>query len=470
MHMSRTVALVALLVSCWSHAGNLDLSTVVPRDTVELTIYNAEDLTLVRETRRLGFRKGINPIQFSWSNTLIDPTSVELRLGRHEDALQLRDITYPHDRPQTLYWNLVAEQDLDAEVEISYFTSGISWQAEYQVIADTEEVQASLDSMVRVTNRSGEAYADASVRLVIGEINLVEEIARLANVSPMDVAGNEQYRPMRNKLARRVMEAEAPMPAAAVAMDGFGAGLMAEPKEIEKEGLGDYFIYRIEGTETIPDGWSLRLRSFLAESVPLKEVFRYRVPQFGDQLMRLYLIENDTDSGLGATPLPKGRVQVFRRSAEGSLQFLAGVQSSYVPIGDTLELELGVDPDVVFELRQTRNFRDNIWMRLHKPAVLQRVDDGQAKKDPRARVEGWDEHQQFVQRLENHTGKAIRLELRRSFAGDVRFLADFPVESKDYQTVEIQLDLEPGEKRYLGYEVITAQDSNAKQSRVRIGG
>ena len=43
-------------------------------DTVQLTIYNSEDLTLVRETRTVTFKKGVNPLQFSWANTLIDPT------------------------------------------------------------------------------------------------------------------------------------------------------------------------------------------------------------------------------------------------------------------------------------------------------------------------------------------------------------------------------------------------------------
>ena len=58
---------------------NIDLSTVPSRNTVQLTIYNSEDLTLVRETRKVTFKLGSNPLQFSWANTLIDPTSVELR-------------------------------------------------------------------------------------------------------------------------------------------------------------------------------------------------------------------------------------------------------------------------------------------------------------------------------------------------------------------------------------------------------
>ena len=35
---------------------NIDLSTVPDRDTVQLTIYNSEDLTLVRETRKVSFK------------------------------------------------------------------------------------------------------------------------------------------------------------------------------------------------------------------------------------------------------------------------------------------------------------------------------------------------------------------------------------------------------------------------------
>lgn len=57
---------VLLLVNCvW--AGNVDLSTVPKRDSIQLTIYNSEDLTLVRETRVVTFKKGANPLEFSWA-------------------------------------------------------------------------------------------------------------------------------------------------------------------------------------------------------------------------------------------------------------------------------------------------------------------------------------------------------------------------------------------------------------------
>ena len=69
------VVMVLAGASVW--AKNVDLSTVPKRNTVQLTIYNSEDLTLVRETRTVTFKKGVNPLQFSWSNTLIAPTSAD---------------------------------------------------------------------------------------------------------------------------------------------------------------------------------------------------------------------------------------------------------------------------------------------------------------------------------------------------------------------------------------------------------
>ena len=146
---------------------------------MQLTIYNSEDLTLVRETRKVSFKPGANPLQFSWANTLIDPTSVELRFLTHRDKLTLMDTTFPHAKPQMLYWNVESELDGEATVEITYFTSGISWSADYLCIANPAETEMGLEGFVKVYNNSGEEYEDAQVRLVVGRINLVREDCRV---------------------------------------------------------------------------------------------------------------------------------------------------------------------------------------------------------------------------------------------------------------------------------------------------
>ena len=82
----------------------------------------------------------------------------------------------------------------------------------------------------------------------------------------------------------------------------------------------------------------------------MKIQYRYRPVEYGDQLVRMYLMTNDEKSKLGATPLPDGTVRVFRDNGRGGLSNLTQQAIKYIPIGDKIELNIGVDPKVVFEL------------------------------------------------------------------------------------------------------------------------
>ena len=67
--------LMAVAVTAGSALAAVDLVTLPTREGTQLTIYNSEDITMVREHRLLTVKEGVNRIQFSWANTLIDPTS-----------------------------------------------------------------------------------------------------------------------------------------------------------------------------------------------------------------------------------------------------------------------------------------------------------------------------------------------------------------------------------------------------------
>jgi hypothetical protein len=345
------------LLAAAVRAENIDLSTVPSRDTVQLTIYNSEDITLVRETRKVTFKKGANPLQFSWANTLIDPTSVELKFLTQAHKLEVLDTTFPHDKPQMLYWNVQSEFDGEATIQITYFTSGITWSADYIAIADAAENNVKLEGFVRVHNNSGEEYEDAQVRLVVGTINLVEKIAQLAQVSIDSVSGLsvERVGQLKQDAVRLYFGNGGP---------DRSDGRKLAKKEIIKEGLCEYFIFTIEGAETIPNGWSKRLRSIEAAAVPLKIQYRYRPAEYGDQLVRMYLLTNDEKSQLGTSPLPDGMVRVFRDNGHGGLSYVTQQQIKYIPIGDRVELNVGVDPEVIFELFKLRAFRDNLWLQV----------------------------------------------------------------------------------------------------------
>jgi hypothetical protein len=465
----RPAVLVALfpctifLCATAVRADNVDLSTVPDRDTVQLTIYNSEDLTLVRETRKVSFKQGVNPLQFSWAGTLIDPTSVQLRFLTQAERLDVLDTTFPHDKPQVLYWNVQSEFEGEAAIEIKYFTSGISWSADYLAIANQAETEMELEGFVRVFNHSGEAYENAQIRLVVGTINLVEKIAQLAQIPMSQV-------PLLPETRRRELLTETAAPAmdAMLGMSAEGAVKQADAKQIIKEGLSEYFIYTIEGTETVPDGWSKRMRSFEGHAVPFKIQYRYRPMEYGEQLVRMYLLTNDEESKLGTTPLPDGMVRVFRDNGRDGLSFLVAQPTKYVPIGEKIELNLGADPEVIFELVKLRSWRDDLWLQINGTNTFKQVKGDKLEIDVNSSVAGWNDHGLFAQRVRNYTARPIDLEIRRVFGGHAVFRSRLPAKNHDYQTVEFTSSIKPGAKADLAYELIVHQGRNAKQNSVMV--
>jgi hypothetical protein len=445
------VFLIALSV----RAGNVDLSTVPKRDSIQLTIYNSEDLTLVRETRVVTFKKGVNPLEFSWANTLIDPTSVELKFLTHADKLDVLDTTFPHGKPQKLYWNVQSDMDGEATIQITYFTSGITWAADYVCIANKDEDKMGFEGFVRVTNHSGEDYENAQVRLVVGNINLVEKIAQLAQVSmeqaqqlPAPVAAPLRSRALKDSLSRS---------------DSFGfEGTPPAEKPIIKEGLSEYFIYTIEGTETIPNGWAKRMRSFEGQTVPFKIQYRYRPQEYGEQLVRMYLLTNEKESKLGTTPLPDGIVRLFRENGRDGLSYLTQQQIKYIPIGDKIELNLGPNPEVIFELIKQRSGRDNLWVQLNGTNRYRQIGGTDVVRVQNTSVAGWDDRIVFDQRIRNYTDKPIDVEIRRTYPGHVVFRSQLEPKLFDYQTAQFQARVGAGEKKDLMYELVQHKGYNDK--------
>ncbi|MHC5108752.1 MAG: DUF4139 domain-containing protein [Planctomycetota bacterium] len=459
MKITTTIfAFTTAFASSMAVAKNVDLSTVPPREQVQLTIYNSEDLTLVRESRSISVKQGVNPLQFSWANTLIDPTSVDIRFKTNGDKLEVLDTTFPHDKPQMLSWNVHSEFDGETVAEISYFTSGISWKADYICISNPAEEQMRFDGFVQITNNSGEDYEGAEIRMVVGTINLVERVADLARrglMSDEDVGrfmdGRRARMSRKSKGAlRQEMEV------------AFDAVSMA-PKEIVKEGLSEYFIFTVPGTETVRHQWSKRMRLFNGIDVPFKIAYRFRLREYGQQLTRLFLLANNEDSNLGSTPLPDGVVRVYRENRHDALALLAEQSMTYVPIGQTIELNLGADPEVVFERIRQRSWRDEFWFHRQGAKVYFSPTQGHRIKIDDT-VVGWNDHQQWVERIRNYRDKPIDVEIRRSFAGHAILKAGEATSQHDNETAVFTAKVAAGQRHDLPYEIVFRQGSNREQN------
>jgi hypothetical protein len=434
------LGLCTLLLTAPAAFARINVVTLPGRDSVQLTIYNSADLTLVKETRVLTFRKGLNRLEFSWANTLIDPTSVEFKALTHADELDVLDVSFPPRVANTLEWRIKSEFSGEAKVEIRYFTSGITWAADYVAEANTTEKAMALAGAVKVTNRSGEDYENAQVRLVVGVIRLVEKIAQLAQQgrlgSPQPpqqqvtnwVAFNDHFQGIQVKNNLLALDSD----------------MSKRTREVVKEEMGDYFLYTVKGRDTIPNGWAKRLPSFKTPDVPVTSFYKFEKERWGDQVMRYYLFTNSEPSKLGKEPLPDGSVMAFRLASDDKLYaFVGRTAVKYIPVNETVEMELGNDREVMV-----------------KPTLLN-WEKTNLQFDQNRNVKGWSIKESCKIEVQNSKDIDVVLDIRRSLAGDWTLKSDLPHETVDGNKVKFVLPLKPHQKQEFTYEVTTKHGSNA---------
>jgi hypothetical protein len=432
-------AIIFILVGLMAQAafGRINVVTLPGRDSVQLTIYNSVDLTLVKETRTLTFRKGINHLEFSWANTLIDPTSVEFRAVTHSSDVDVMDVSFPPRVANTLEWRIQSEVAGEVQVEIRYFTSGINWTADYVVEANQKEKLMELAGFVRVNNNSGEDYENAQVRLVVGVIRLVEEIANLARGNQRMVAAKAAEEEDQDK-----MKVNKDLTFAYHAALDAGE-LRVQKKEIVKEGLGEYFLYTVEGRDTIPNGWGKRLPSFKTADVPITSYYKYERERYGDQVMRYYQFTNSEPNKLGKEPLPDGQVKAFRITSNDKLySFVGRTAVKYIPVNEFVEMELGNDREVMV-----------------KPALMN-WEKINLQYDEAGNVKGWTVKETWEFEVQNSKEIDVVLDIRRNFNGDWKLATETKYEAVDANKVKFIIPLKPKEKQKLTYELTMNFGSN----------
>ena len=240
----------------------------------------------------------------------------------------------------------------EVQVEIRYFTSGITWSADYVAEANKTEQTMSLAGAVRVTNNSGEDYENAQIRLVVGVVRLVEDIATLARAANKVQEQFNAMAPVTVLAAGSVVTNYFHTTTFNYAMNGaFGRAIdefEGQKREIVKEGLSEYFLYTVGGRDSIPSGWSKRLPSFDTPDVPVTSYYKFEREQWGDRVMRYYRFTNSEPCKLGKEPLPNGTVIAFRLVTPDNLRGFVGRTSvNYIPVDESAELELGRDQEVL---------------------------------------------------------------------------------------------------------------------------
>ncbi len=249
---------------------------------------------------------------------------------------QVREFTFPRlpegliTRP-TLVWLLNARRAGTQNVEVTYLTNGVTWQADYVMQLNADDTAADLNGWITLDNRSGATYKEAKLKLVAGDVNVVAEKV---------VAVAEE---------RAVMPTPSP--------------------GVEERALFEYRLYDVQRPVTVRDQQTKQIEFTSAADIPVEKIFVYdgasglrfygtpiTEPNYGvfsAPDVNIYLqFENTAEAGLGI-PLPAGRVRVYKADVDGSLQFIGENRIDHTPKDELVRLRLGNAFDIVGERRQT---------------------------------------------------------------------------------------------------------------------
>jgi len=243
-------------------------------------------------------------------------------------------------KPQ-LEWMISSTRAGTHQAEISYLATQLSWSCDYVALLNEKDTGLDLTGWVTLKNNSGTAFKNAGLKLVAGDVNLVEE----------GQVGRQ--------FAAKMMAAEA---------DATG-------QFVQKE-FFEYKLYSLQRRTDIDNDETKQVELTSAKNVTSKKVFiydgladfwrswrhnySYRDQQsFGQQsnpkVGVFMTFRNEEKAGLGI-PLPKGKVRVYKRDDEGKEQFIGEDQIDHTPKDEEVRLYLGNAFDIV-GARVQKNFR-----------------------------------------------------------------------------------------------------------------
>ncbi len=251
---------------------------------------------------------------------------------------QIRTFSFPAlpegliTRP-TLVWLVDASTAGTHDVEITYLTRGISWRADYVILLAADETRMDLNGWVTLDNRSGATYKDARLKLVAGDVNVVEQFQRAVK---REVA-----------MAR---PAEAP--------------------QVEARPFFEYHLYEVKRPVTVRDNQTKQIEFVQGTDIPVQKVFvyesspggYYRPSQpitdpgfgtYGDTKVAVMLeFTTGPESNLDSE-LPRGIVRVYKADVDGAPLLVGEDTIDHTPKGEQVRLRLGNAFDIVGERRQT---------------------------------------------------------------------------------------------------------------------
>jgi hypothetical protein len=240
-----------------------------------------------------------------------------------------------------LEWLLATDKAGKFPAEFSYVTGGMSWQADYNIIAPEKGDLVDIVGWVTIDNQTGRTFENSRIKLMAGDVNKIQPGTAGAFAARMAVNA---------------------------------ASEMAGPPVTEKA-FDEYHLYTLERSTTLRDRETKQVEFIHASNVATKQIYLYDGAKidanrysgwnwenirndhsYGTEsnpkiwVMREFV--NSQANHLGM-PLPKGRVRFYRRNDDTQVEFTGENMIDHTPKDETVRIYTGNSFDLSGERRRT---------------------------------------------------------------------------------------------------------------------
>jgi hypothetical protein len=247
-----------------------------------------------------------------------------------------------------LEWLIATDKPGRFPAELSYITGGMTWQADYNIIAPEKGDVVDIVGWVTMSNRTGKTFENARIKLMAGDVNKIrprQNNNRLENYAAMG----------------------------AVAQNGAPA--------VSEKAFDEYHLYTLERTTTLRDLETKQVEFISATGVTTKQLYIYDGIKIDSNRYNGWNWENfrndhsygtesnpkiwvmrefrNSDANHLGMPLPKGRVRFYRRSDDGQVEFTGENTIDHTPRDETIRIYTGNAFDLAGERKRTNYTVDN---------------------------------------------------------------------------------------------------------------
>ncbi len=319
----------------------------------------------------------------------------------------------------TLDWRIESDRAGKLDAELSYVTGGMSWHADYNIVAPEEGDTLEIVGWVTLDNQSGKTFENARIKLMAGDVNKIQPQAGMG--------GGVGYG------------------------EAFAGGRLSALPPVSEKAFDDYHLYTLQRPATLHDRESKQVEFIRAAGVQSQRILIYDGVKIDEERYRGWNMENirqDRDYGTQSNPavwvmrefsnaeanhmgmpLPQGRVRFYRRDKDGQLEFTGENTIRHTPRDETVLVYTGSAFDLTGERRRT-DFRID--------AARQWADES------------------FEIRLRNHKKENAEVRvvehLYRGTNWEITQKSNAWLKT-DSQTIEFRIDLKPDEERVVTYTV-----------------